>query len=84
MALSPAQNHEVELPIPIIDQVPCVSGKDDMHYMITCAKGSRELCTLATVKGVKGVPRRSLSKSLEMKMYVHLEKKNLKSELKSQ
>lgn len=29
MAFSPAQNHEIELPVTLINQVPCVPAKED-------------------------------------------------------
>lgn len=65
VAFSPAQNHEIEFPITLIDQVPCVpvkehnvkqTGRQRVHYsMHPC------YCRL---KGLKGAHRRICEASI--------------------
>lgn len=61
VAFSPAQDHQIELPIPLIDQVPCVPAKEDSLFVCLTPR-SYIMCPLllshSRLKGFKGVQSR--------------------------
>lgn len=66
MAFSPAQNHEIELPITLINQVPCVPARDD--NMSNKQRDGTLWVLLLRLKGFQGVQRRTVAEAFAAKV----------------